>query len=140
MAKRVLVPIDGSDGAWSALDHAAAEHPAARFTLLYVIDPVGAGSSGQVGDVGYAEEWYETAERRAEELFDAAVDRLDDRTFADEVVVGRPAQAIVAFADEHPIDAIVMGSRGREGVTRILLGSVAETTVRRSPMPVTVVR
>ena len=140
MAKRVLVPIDGSDGAWDALEHAVTEHPDAHLTLLYVINPVGAGAGGQVGDVGYAEEWYETAERRAEELFDVAADRLDGHAFDSEIVVGRPAQSIVEFADEHPIDAIVMGSHGREGVSRILLGSVAETTVRRSPVPVTVVR
>ena len=59
MAKRVLVPIDGSDGAWDALEHAVAEHPDAHLTLLYVINPVGAGAGGQIGDVGYAEEWYD---------------------------------------------------------------------------------
>ena len=139
MAKRVFVPTDGSEGAWHALDHAAAEHPDARLTLLFVINLVGAGAGGQAGDIGYAEEWYETAEQRAEALFDDAADRLDG-SFDSEITVGRPAHAIVAFAEEHPIDAIVMGSRGREGVTRILLGSVAETTVRRSPVPVTVVR
>ena len=140
MAKRVLVPIDGSEGAWHALDHAAAEHPDARLTLLFVINPVGAGAGGQADDIGYAEEWYETAEQRAEALFDDAADRLDGRTFDSEITVGRPAHAIVAFAEEHPIDAVVMGSHGRKGVSRILLGSVAETTVRRSPVPVTVVR
>ena len=140
MAKRVLVPIDGSEGAWHALDHAAGEHPDARLTLLFVINPVGAGAGGQAGDIGCAEEWYETAEQRAEALFDDAADRLDGRTFDSEITVGRPAHTIVAFAEEHPIDAVVMGSHGRKGVSRILLGSVAETTVRRSPVPVTVVR
>jgi nucleotide-binding universal stress UspA family protein len=54
--------------------------------------------------------------------------------------IGRPSRAIVEYAEEHDIDHIVMGSHGRSGVTRILLGSVAETVVRRSPVPVTIVR
>lgn len=140
MTKRVLVPIDGSEQAWSALDHAIAEHPEASLTLLYVINPIGAGASAQVGDVGYGEEWYATAERRAETLFESAHERVGDRSFETETAVGRPARAIVKFAEENDIDSVVMGSHGRDGVSRIVLGSVAETVVRRSPVPVTVVR
>jgi nucleotide-binding universal stress UspA family protein len=140
MEERVLVPVDGSEQAWTALEHAVAEHPESRFTLLYVINPVGAGASAQVGDVGYGEEWYETAERRAENLFEAARERVGDHEFETETAVGRPARAIVEFATENAIDSIVMGSHGRDGVSRIILGSVAETVVRRSPVPVTVVR
>jgi len=54
-------------------------------------------------------------------------------------VEGRPADAITAYADDHDIDAIVMGSRGRSGVSRVLLGSVAGTVVQDSSVPVTVV-
>jgi nucleotide-binding universal stress UspA family protein len=142
MAKRLLVPIDGSEQAWNALDHATAEHPEAAFTLLYVINPVGAGSGAgaQVVDVGYGEEWYENAEHRAEDLFERARERVGDRDSGTETTVGRPARAIVAFAEENAIDGIVMGSHGRDGVSRVVLGSVAETVVRRSPVPVTVVR
>jgi nucleotide-binding universal stress UspA family protein len=140
MTKRVLVPVDGSEQAWSALEHAATEHPEATFTLLYVINPVGAGASAQVGDVGYGEKWYEVAERRADGLFEAAREHVGDHDFTTETAVGRPAGSIVAFATDNAIDAIVMGSHGRDGVSRIILGSVAETVVRRSPVPVTVVR
>ena len=54
--------------------------------------------------------------------------------------VGAPAQEIVACTESESIDHVVMGSRGRSGVTRILLGSVAEGVVRHSSAPVTVVR
>jgi nucleotide-binding universal stress UspA family protein len=140
MAKRLLVPIDGSEQAWNALDHATAENPAAALTLLHVINPVGAGTGAQVADVGYGEQWYEDAERRAESLFESARERVGDRSVETETTVGRPARAIVTFAEDETIDAIVMGSHGRDGVSRIVLGSVAETVVRRSPVPVTVVR
>lgn len=140
MTKRLLVPIDGSEQAWSALEHASTENPTAALTLLYVINPVGAGSGAQVVDVGYGEEWYENAERRAESLFESARERVGDRSIETETTVGRPARAIVAFTEDNAIDGIVMGSHGRDGVSRIVLGSVAETVVRHSPVPVTVVR
>lgn len=134
------MPVDGSEGAWNALEHAVSEHPEATFTLLYVINPVGAGASAQVGDVGYGEEWYEAAEHRAEGLFETARERVGEHPFETETAVGQPANAIVKFAESNPIDAVVMGSHGRDGVSRIVLGSVAEIVVRRSPVPVTVVR
>jgi len=56
------------------------------------------------------------------------------------VVVGRPAREITDELESGEYDHVVMGSHGRSGVSRILLGSVAETVLRRSPVPVTVVR
>ncbi len=56
------------------------------------------------------------------------------------IEVGRPTKVIVEYADEHDINQIVMGSHGRSGMSRILLGSVAEIVVRRASVPVTVVR
>jgi len=54
--------------------------------------------------------------------------------------LGTPAQEILEYVERNPIDHVVIGSHGRSGVARILLGSVAEVVVRRSPVPVTVVR
>ena len=54
--------------------------------------------------------------------------------------IGLPAEEIVQYADEHAIDLIVMGTHGREGVMRVVLGSVAESVVRRAPCPVLTVR
>ena len=75
----------------------------------------------------------------------AAHDRLgslltdnETRELAPERVMrlGKPADAIVAFAAERDIDLIVMGTHGREGVARMLVGSVAEAVVRRALCPV----
>jgi nucleotide-binding universal stress UspA family protein len=139
MAERVLVPLDGSEQSWTALDHALAEFEDAEIGLINVVDPIEAGYSSEATAVGYAEEWFEQAKGNAEELFDDARERTD-REFHTTVEVGRPARTIVDYAEEEGYDQIVMGSHGRSGVSRILLGSVAETVVRRSPVPVTVVR
>jgi len=64
----------------------------------------------------------------------------DDRAVERELLAGRPATEIVECAAERDTDQIVMGSHGRDGAARLLLGSVSETVVRRSPVPVTVVR
>jgi len=55
------------------------------------------------------------------------------------VAIGYPAEAILKSADENQMDAIVIGSKGRTGLSKILLGSVAEKVVRNSKIPVVVV-
>lgn len=145
MSKRILVPMDGSEQSTDALTYVLEEYPTASVTLLHVIDPIEAGYGGQASPVpGYSEEWYEESEEAAEELFAESREIVEEHGFdgeIDDVVeLGRPARVIVEYADEEGYDHIVMGSHGRSGVTRVLLGSVAETVVRRSPIPVTVVR
>jgi len=138
MTKRVLVPIDGSPQSEAALSFAVSEWPDAEITLLNVIDPVEAGYSASVVPSG-SEEWYRKARERAAEMFDRARSEYD-RSFSTQTEVGRPSRTIVDVADQSDVDHVVVGSHGREGVQRILLGSVAEHVVRRSPVPVTVVR
>ncbi|MFW5919713.1 MAG: universal stress protein [Halanaeroarchaeum sp.] len=143
MTKTVLVPTDGSPQSERALEHALTEFPDAEVTVINVIDPASAAydSPMAAGPVG-VEEWYENAEKAAEEIFGAAKETADDHGKSLETVteVGQPARTITEYAEEGEFDQIVIGSHGRSGVTRILLGSVAETVVRRAPCPVTVVR
>lgn len=142
MATRILVPIDGSEQARVALEHALAEHPDASFTGLSVINPLETARTTEMGALSYAEEWYERAEARAESLLDDArqTAAAQDIPFDTAIEVGRPSREIVRYAEEGDFDHVVIGSHGRTGVSRILLGSVAEAVIRRSPVPVTVVR
>lgn len=57
-----------------------------------------------------------------------------------EVVEGNPHEKILEYVSEHDIDMVVMGTHGRTGLDRALMGSVAERVVRRSPVPVLTVR
>lgn len=136
MVKRVLVPIDGSPQSEAAIRFVTEEWPDADVVLLSVIDPVESGYSGRAFPAG-AEEWYQRTRRETQErLADLAAENGID---AEQVVVaGRPAVSIVEVAAD--VDHVVMGSHGRTGVSRIVLGSVAEAVVRRSPVPVTIVR
>jgi nucleotide-binding universal stress UspA family protein len=142
MAKRLLVPIDGSDPADAALEFALEEHPDADITVLSVIDPTDVGYGSIEAAPSTFEHLQESAEERIEQVLDEAKALAEEHGMdvTAETVIGMPSRAIVEWAENNDIDGIVIGSHGRRGVTRVLLGSVAESVVRRSPVPVTVVR
>ncbi len=94
------------------------------------------------GDTAYnVERALELEEEKAEALFESARGTADEHgvTITTETASGPAARSIVEFADEHDVDGIIIGSHGRSGVSRVLLGSVAERVVRRATPPVTVV-
>lgn len=139
MPRHVLVPTDGSDLSDSALDFALSEWPDATVTLLHVIDPVEAGYRASALPSG-SEEWYQRKVASAEDYFESARERTGRDDLRGRTEVGRPAKTIVDVGGDETYDHIVVGSHGRDGVSRIVLGSVAEHVVRKSPVPVTVVR
>ncbi len=136
----VLVPMDDSEQARAALEHALEERPDAQITALHVIDP----STAVYGEGGiYAyDALIESRREAAEALLEDAAAIADEHgvDLETETVVGQAAREVVEYADEHDVDRIFMGSRGRSGASRVLLGSVAENIARRAPVPVTIVR
>jgi len=142
MADRILVPVDGSEQSRHACELAFEEFPDATVILLHVINPAEAGYSGAPAFPSASEEWYERQREHAQDLFDEIEATATEHGVPVErlVEVGKPTRAIVEAVETANADHVVMGSHGREGVTRVLLGSVAETVIRRSPVPVTVTR
>lgn len=145
MATHVLVPMDASPLSETALEHALDEYDDATITVLHVLDFVEAGYGAPMESTlpGYWEDWYEQANEESEAIFEQAQSIADeyDVTLETEAVVGRPGRSIVQYASEEAdVDHIVMGSHGRSGISRILLGSVAETVMRRADCPVTIIR
>ncbi|WP_435062878.1 universal stress protein [Halobaculum sp. EA56] len=146
MTRRILVPLDRSDHSTKALDHALAVHPDATLVLVNVVDPTRWISAGD--DEGmepyYSERLEESAKEASDELLEEAAERAREAGVEAETVrlVGRPAPTILEYIEDHEaeVDQVVMGSHGRTGLSRMLLGSVAEKVTRRSPVPVTVVR
>lgn len=145
MGTHVLVPIDDSDPAWKALAYAVDTLDVDRLTAVHVVDPavgIYAGGDGGFYDAGA----YDRAHEHGESLCERARDRLEAAgalertTFEGVVETGRPERAILECVEEKDVDHVVIGSHGREGVSRVLLGSVAEVVARRAPVPVTIVR
>ncbi len=136
---RVLVPVDDSDHAQRAAELAAELFPGGTLVLLHVINPAETGFAAEATIPTFPEGWYEDAVEHAERTFETIAATVDAE-FDSDVQVGQPTQTIVEYATDNEIDHIVMGSHGRKGVSRVLLGSVAESVMRRAPVPVTVVR
>ena len=136
----ILVAYDGSEPAQKAVEYAVREHPGEELILLRVVEL--ADSYTDAGISLFQETFKERRKEAATELSEDVLELLDpdEVEYDTETVVGDPAREIVAYAEEHDIDHVIVGSHGRKGVSRVLLGSVAEKIVRRSPVPVTVVR
>lgn len=141
MADRILVPYDGSPQATEALELVFEEFPDAAVTALYVIEiPDGRWTQALGPELQLPVT--EKAQEYAANIFETATEIATEhgRSLETNVVTGEPDHRIVAQAEEEAIDLIAIGSHGQEGISRILLGSVAENVVRRSPVPVLVVR
>ena len=140
--KTILVPTDLSDLSLAALEVAAvlACGEDAKVTLLHVVE-----SSPLLGfhTVDYTSE---TLFRDSEEKAEKDLDRIirEQTPFpaalAAAVRRGDAQKEIVRFAVEENVDLIVMATHGRTGLAHIMLGSVAERVVRRSPVPVVTVK
>ena len=136
---RVLVPTDGAPLSRDALVYALAVHPTAEITVLHVIDYV------EEMDVAEAmigrEELHERTTERAEALLaDVTADVTDEDGLTTAYVFGTPAAEIISYTEDHGIDLIVMGSHGRTGLSRVILGSVAQSVLKGAPVPVTIIR
>ena len=84
---------------------------------------------------------FSTEREKGEHILESAIAALDgEMNIEREIVAGNPPRAIIHYADENEVGHIVIGSHGRTGVSRFLLGSTAETVVRRSAVPVTMIR
>ena len=133
--KRILVPTDFSETSAAALRYACAlaRRFAARVYLLNVADYPGISAEGD-----YPANIIETMQNAAHDHLRHLLTEQDVEDLQPDYAtrIGPPAEEIVQYAHEHAIDLIVMGTHGREGVMRVVLGSVAETVVRRAPCPV----
>jgi nucleotide-binding universal stress UspA family protein len=141
--KRILVPVDGSPTSNSGLDEALrlARAGGSKIRLLHIIDDTLAFNSPDGAGVNYVLDALRGSARQA--LKDAG-DRvrrakLEAESGLVENFTGRVADAIVEQAKRWRADVIVMGTHGRRGFDRLLIGSNAELVVRHSHIPVLLV-
>jgi nucleotide-binding universal stress UspA family protein len=142
LPKNILVPTDLSEGAEEALDYACelAKQFGATVHLLNVISipalgvpELGVAMAGSVIDSLIRDNQTELEALAHKKCVKASIGQLLLRT-------GDARDVIIASAKELGVDMIVMGTHGRRGVTRALLGSVTESIVRAAPCPVLTVR
>jgi nucleotide-binding universal stress UspA family protein len=133
-ASRILVPHDFSEASAAAVRRAAAWADAlgAEITLLHVVEPVVYPEFYSV-DV-LPDDLMERLVERSERALGAAAEDLLGKARA-EVEVGRAANTIVDFADPDRFDLVIMATRGLSALEHALLGSVAESVLRRCRVP-----
>lgn len=140
MTRRILVPVDGSTQAREAVRHASSVHDSDDLVLLHVIEYSESLTDPERGGRKQTEGWYAEAREEGEELFERLIDGIDyEGEITTAIADGSPAAEIIDYLNEHDIDQVVIGSHGRTGATRILIGSVSESVARRSQVPVTIV-
>jgi nucleotide-binding universal stress UspA family protein len=154
MIKTILLPIDGPDRKDSVLPHVAeiARRFEARVVILHALQPFSPliqrpplvldttldTATMQVA----AAESAAALEKAARELLAGIATQLARDGIETESVIrdGDPSRVIADVASEQNADLIAMSTHGRKGIGRVLLGSVADEVVRRSSIPVLLIR
>jgi len=145
MYKKILVPLDGSEFSECSLEHVRAVAAGCRVpkvVLLRVVEPL-------PGVYELGEEWRRNTEAKlqveAKDYLSKVANNLKGDlkkgSVAIETVVvkGNPAYEILEYSKKNQIDLIIMSTHGRSGVSRWVMGSVADRVLRHSLAPVLIV-
>jgi nucleotide-binding universal stress UspA family protein len=140
--QRILFPTDFSQNNDAALQYASTLAADAN-ALLYIVHVdelqelnAAMGESGYLIAAAIAHEGRPEVRKRLESI----VPTSKKVTYEHYYLSGSPVTEIVAFAECENVDLIVMASHGRTGLSRLLMGSIAEGVMRKAPCPVLVVR
>jgi nucleotide-binding universal stress UspA family protein len=135
--KTILFPTDFSTASDAALVHAEtiARQTGARLLIVHVEEPPLAYGGGEL--------YYGLPEPSSERILKMLEDvKPSDPSvpYTHRLTMGDPAGEVVRIAEDENAEMIIIGTHGRTGMTRLLMGSVAEAIVRRAPCPVLVYR
>ena len=147
MYQRILVPVDGSETSDRGLDEALrlARLSAGSLRLIHVVDPL-KYVPGYVTYAAYSSDLVPLMKEEGEKLLQRGRERAEGagvkaetRLFMDAAAL-RLCDLVAQQANEWNADLIVIGSHGRRGLERVLLGSDAEQILRVAPVPVLLVK
>jgi nucleotide-binding universal stress UspA family protein len=143
--RRILVPVDGSTTSMAGLNEALrlARNQKARIRLIHIVDERMIFSTAEAGL--NIEPVIESMKNGGKRILDRAAKLAASRGVRAETellenAASQVADVLVARARRWRAELIVMGTHGRRGVNRLVLGSDAELVVRNSPVPVLLVR
>lgn len=145
MYKKILVPVDGSATSLLGLSEAIrlAKQLKANVRLVHALDEFIADAT--FGSAAFYDQWLDAVRASGRKVVADAYRYAKEQDFEPEVVMvetiaRRAADVIIEQAGQWSADLIVMGTHGRRGVNRLVMGSDAELVVRASPVPVLLVR
>ena len=150
MFRRILVPLDGSPTSNQGLEKAIAlaKDQSARLCLLHVVDEFAFTQSldgTMYVPAGYVEDFIKALREEGKKLLAKAETKVRQRRIKVDTVLletlgHRVADLIIKQAKKWRADVIVLGTHGRRGMSRLLMGSDAEMVVREARVPVLLVR
>jgi len=142
---KILIAIDGSDYSQAALKSLIDRPwpPETAVKVLHVVEPPSLLMGREMG--GYDPEFemvWKALRDQAKDLVEKAAEKLREAKFkvSTELVEGDPKSQILDAAKEWHADMIVLGSHGRSGISRFLLGSVSQDVVRHAHCSVEIIR
>ncbi len=139
--KKILIATDGSEYTKNSIEYGIdlAKNTQAKLHVIYVIDTAAFASIPM--DAAW-ESMYELLKQEGDEATRYVAEKAEAEGLEVEklTVEGHPAEEIIKYAEKNSMNLIVMGTLGKSGLDRFLLGSVAEKVVRASKIPVLVVR
>ncbi len=138
---KILIATDGSEYTKNAVDYGIdlAKNTGAKIHAVYVVDTAAFASIPM--DAAW-ESMYGLLRQEGEEATKYVADKAEALGLEvdSNTIEGHPADEIIKYAEKNTMSIIVMGTLGKSGLDRFLLGSVAEKVVRNSKIPVLVVR
>jgi nucleotide-binding universal stress UspA family protein len=140
---KILIPVDGSDNGLCAVKHAVAlsaqMKQSPELLLLNVQWNVAAGNVKLFINQETINDYYREQGAAALEKARAILDEAH-LAYQYHISIGRPAEAIVQYAEEQKVDHIIIGAQGEESLAKLLLGSVTSKVAQMSKIPVTIAR
>ena len=138
--EKILIATDGSEYTKNAVDYGIdlAKNTGAKLFTIYVVDTAAFASIPM--DAAW-ESMYGLLKQEGDEAIKYVAERAGTEGLEVEgnLIEGHPADEIIKYSEKNSISVIIMGTLGKSGLDRFLLGSVAEKVVRNSKIPVLVV-
>ncbi len=142
-SKTLVVALDGSEPALAALSEARdlATAMGRELSAIYVFahQPHVSATPAGLGEQVSPEELERASKSESQRIFDEAESRAGSEFAQRHVLIGDPAQEIIAFMEDNPGTHLVMGRRGMSRIKALLMGSVSQKVLALAPGLVTVV-
>lgn len=137
--QKVLVAVDDSEASMKAAEHGVhlSLQLGAKLAVVFVIDTTKVNADTESGAL--VQDQVAMLKIEAGGTLDRIAKKFPESVFERFIPEGKPSQGIVDIAKDWEADLIVMGTRGKTGLKRLLLGSTAENIIRLSNMPILVV-
>ena len=150
MYNKIMVTLDGSELAECVMPHVEAITTGCKITnvvFVRVVNPVQLPASVPAsGEFGFSEKERQELEEHRKQTAEAYLKRIVENTRLDgavlsyEVLEGKVADTLAHWAEKNGVDLIVIASHGRSGVSRWVMGSVADRIMRSACVPVLMIR